>query len=113
MSIFNFSKTNYVIWTGWFFIKHNIKLKFVNALYSIRILSNEAEENGVFIVWGNSQEWTKNDVSRDILSFTYNCDVFHAYLDIQTTQNTDNYSDALGSSTLEIGIDQSYIRNGS
>ena len=79
-----------------------LEFKFSNFLWWIRILSNEADENGVFLIWGNSQECT-NDVSRDILSFTYNYDVFHVYLDIQTIPNSANYSDAVSLSHLEIG----------
>ena len=76
----------------------NSKLK----LYLIRILSDQAEENGVFLVWGNAKEHN-NDGPRDILSFTYNYGVFHVYLDIQTMPRSNNCSDVGPLSYLEIG----------
>ena len=38
-------------------------------------------------------------------------DVFHVYLDIQNISNAANYSDAVSSSYLEIGIHQLYVKN--
>ena len=74
-----------------------------------RILSKQADENGVFLVWGNAQEWS-NDGSRDTLSFTYNCDVFHVYLDIETIIDLRDNSDLISKSCLEIGTFNLYLK---
>ena len=70
----------------------------------IRVLGNQAGENGVFIVWGNAQE-SSTEVARDILSFTYNHDVFHVHLDIDVFSSSDpnNNHDMLFMSSIEIG----------
>ena len=70
----------------------------------VRVLGNQAGENGVFIVWGNAQE-SSTEVSRDILSFTYNHDVFHVHLDIDVlpSNDTNNNYDLLSMSSIEIG----------
>ena len=47
----------------------------------IRILSNQVDEDGIFIVWGNDCEWFE-DGAREILSFTCKGNVFHVRLDI-------------------------------
>ena len=44
---------------------------------------DDDEEDGVFLVWGNEQR--KNaSASSDILSFTYNRNIFHVYLEVQS-----------------------------
>ena len=67
----------------------------------IRILGSQAEEDGIFIVWGNAQKWN-NDV--EILSFTCNGDVFHVYLDIQSMPSSTSNTYSMSMPYLEIGI---------
>ena len=91
----------------------NVKFLFLVVIHEIwlihtniyiRVLGNQAGENGVFIVWGNAQE-SSTEVSRDILSFTYNHDVFHVHLDIAVlpSNDTNNNHDLLCMSSIEIG----------
>ena len=77
---------------------------YINIFIYVRVLGNQAGENGVFMVWGNAQESSK-EVSRDILSFTYNHDVFHVHLDIDVlaSNDTNNNHDLLSMSNIEIG----------
>ena len=49
----------------------------------IRILSNDDEEDGVFLVWGNEQG-NNDSESSDILSFIYNRNIFHVYLEVHS-----------------------------
>ena len=78
---------------------------YINIFIYVRVLGNQAGENGVFMVWGNAQE-ASTEVSTDILSFTYNHDVFHVHLDIDVfpSNDTNNNYDLPCMSSIEIGI---------
>ena len=49
------------------------------------MLSN-IEENGTFLVWGNAN-CKKKVALGNILSFTYNCNVFHVHLEMHLVPN--------------------------
>ena len=50
------------------------------------MLSYRIEENGIFLVWENDQ-CINHSGPRDILSFTYNWNVYHVRLEIKLVPN--------------------------
>lgn len=50
---------------------------------NIRMLRYRIGENGIFLVWGNDQ-CINHSGPRDILSFTYNWNVYHVHLEIKS-----------------------------
>ena len=50
---------------------------------NIRMLRYRIGENGIFVVWGNDQ-CINHSGPRDILSFTYNWNVYHVHLEIKS-----------------------------
>lgn len=69
------------------------------------MLNDRLEENGIFLVWGNTQCKNHSD-TKDVLSFTYNRNVYHVHLEIKLVPNEyEKISDIRNLCYLEIGKD--------
>ena len=73
------------------------------------MLSYRIGENGIFLVWENDQ-CKNHSGSKDILSFTYNWNVYHVHLEIKPVSNEYEQSPCKNNlHCLEIGKNRNSI----